>query len=76
MKVYSIPTKALRSFEQCCSRLNSPLNFVEDMVAADDIPNHGLKMAIAAIGVIPILVTYPFFQKYFAKGLTVGVVKG
>jgi len=33
-------------------------------------------MAIAAIGVIPILITYPFFQKYFAKGLTVGAVKG
>ncbi|RJX37177.1 carbohydrate ABC transporter permease [Paenibacillus pinisoli] len=48
----------------------------DNMIEAGDIPTHGLKMAIAAIGVIPILITYPFFQKYFAKGLTVGAVKG
>lgn len=48
----------------------------DNMIEAGDIPSHGLKMAIAAIGVIPILITYPFFQKYFAKGLTVGAVKG
>jgi len=55
---------------------------VTNLEAADqlgemaDIPSHGLKMAIAVVGVIPILITYPFFQKYFAKGLTVGAVKG
>ena len=33
-------------------------------------------MAIAVIGILPILVLYPFFQKYFAKGLVMGAVKG
>lgn len=33
-------------------------------------------MAIAVIGILPILVIYPFFQKYFAKGLVMGAVKG
>jgi putative aldouronate transport system permease protein len=33
-------------------------------------------MALAAIGVVPRLIIYPFFQKYFVKGLTVGAVKG
>lgn len=74
-KLYSIQV-LLNTILLNAQYLASNTNFVEDMVTADDIPNHGLKMAIAAIGVIPILVTYPFFQKYFAKGLTVGAVKG
>jgi len=56
--------------------LLSNIQFSDDFGQVDGIPNNGLKMAIAAVGVIPILITYPFFQKYFAKGLTVGAVKG
>ncbi|MDF2921705.1 MAG: sugar transporter permease [Paenibacillaceae bacterium] len=41
-----------------------------------DLPNESLQMAMAVIGMGPILVVYPFFQKYFVKGLTVGAVKG
>lgn len=74
-KLYSIQV-LLNTILLNAQYLASNTHFVEDMTSADDIPNHGLKMAIAAIGVIPILVTYPFFQKYFAKGLTVGAVKG
>jgi putative aldouronate transport system permease protein len=33
-------------------------------------------MAIAVIGVIPVLVVYPIFQKFFAKGIAIGAVKG
>jgi putative aldouronate transport system permease protein len=40
------------------------------------IPLASMRMAMAVIGVIPLLIAYPFFQKYFAKGLTVGAVKG
>jgi hypothetical protein len=31
-------------------------------------------MAVVTVG--PIIMAYPFFQKYFVKGLTVGAVKG
>lgn len=41
-----------------------------------DIPLEPMRMAMAAIGIIPILVAYPFFQKFFIKGITVGAVKG
>ena len=41
-----------------------------------NLPNESLQMAMAVIGMGPILVAYPFFQKYFVKGLTVGAVKG
>ncbi|MCI9552625.1 MAG: carbohydrate ABC transporter permease, partial [Acutalibacter sp.] len=40
------------------------------------MPSIGIKMAIAVVGVLPILVVYPFFQKYFVKGITIGAVKG
>ena len=33
-------------------------------------------MAIAFVGILPVLIIYPFFQKYFAKGLAMGAVKG
>jgi putative aldouronate transport system permease protein len=40
------------------------------------IPTQGVRIAIAVIGVVPILAAYPFFQKFFIKGLTVGAIKG
>jgi putative aldouronate transport system permease protein len=39
------------------------------------IPGNTVRMAMAVVGVIPVLVVYPFFQKYFVKGITIGAVK-
>jgi putative aldouronate transport system permease protein len=44
--------------------------------AMQQMPTDAVKMAIAVIGVLPILVAYPFFQKYFIKGIMIGAVKG
>lgn len=40
------------------------------------IPLAAVRMAMAAVGVLPILAMYPFVQKYFVKGITLGGVKG
>ncbi|HIZ22128.1 MAG TPA: carbohydrate ABC transporter permease [Candidatus Blautia faecigallinarum] len=40
------------------------------------LPTVGIRMGIAVIAVIPIMVIYPFLQKYFVKGIVVGGVKG
>ncbi|MGB8452933.1 MAG: carbohydrate ABC transporter permease [Anaerocolumna sp.] len=40
------------------------------------MPQEGARMAIAIIIIIPIACAYPFFQKYFISGLTIGAVKG
>ena len=39
------------------------------------MPSTTVRMAIATVGILPILVIYPFFQKYFVKGITLGGVK-
>lgn len=40
------------------------------------IPQYSSTMATVLVVIGPIMVAYPFFQKYFIKGLTVGSVKG
>lgn len=41
-----------------------------------NIPQYSSTMATVLVVIAPIMVVYPFFQKYFVKGLTVGSVKG
>lgn len=41
-----------------------------------DLPGETLKMATAVLATGPIIFVYPFVQKYFVAGLTVGAVKG
>ena len=43
---------------------------------ADALPTETMRMAIVVIAVVPIMFSYPFFQKYFISGLTIGAVKG
>lgn len=40
------------------------------------IPRESSRMAIVLIVILPIALSYPFFQKYFISGLTIGAVKG
>lgn len=51
---------------------NSP----SGMQMALDMPTDSARMALAVIIMTPILFAYPFFQRYFVKGLTIGSVKG
>jgi putative aldouronate transport system permease protein len=41
-----------------------------------NLPSQGARMAMCIISIGPIVLAYPFFQKYFVKGLTIGSVKG
>ena len=48
----------------------------QGLVDSSHIPSVSLRMALAVVAVIPVLVFYPFFQKSFVKGITLGSVKG
>ncbi len=45
-------------------------------VSVTDLPTNTLKMATAVVATGPIVFLYPFVQKYFISGITVGAVKG
>lgn len=44
--------------------------------AAVSLPGTSVRMAIAFIGILPILLVYPFVQKYLVEGVVIGAVKG
>jgi putative aldouronate transport system permease protein len=41
-----------------------------------DMPSQSLRMAMAVVATGPAILLYPFVQKYFVKGVTIGAVKG
>lgn len=43
---------------------------------AVDLPGTAIRMAMAVIGILPILLVYPFVQKHLVRGVVVGAVKG
>jgi putative aldouronate transport system permease protein len=45
-------------------------------VVNTDLPTESLKMAMTIVATGPILLAYPFVQRYFVQGLTIGAVKG
>ncbi len=55
---------------------DSTMNNMANLMSAEEIPSETVRMATAVLVAGPALVVFPFFQKYFVKGLTVGSVKG
>ena len=45
-------------------------------ISTKDLPTESVKMAMAVVATGPVLLFYPFVQKYFVSGITVGAVKG
>ena len=43
---------------------------------ATTVPQEVMRMAAVVVVIIPILIIYPFLQKYFQTGMMVGAVKG
>jgi len=78
--LYYLTDQRLFSLQNVLNRILTDLQFLSSSTVSSqihmDMPSTGIRMAIAVIGVVPILVLYPFFQKYFVKGITMGAVKG
>jgi len=45
-------------------------------VSMGDIPTNSLRMATTVVAIGPVILLYPYAQKYFTSGLTVGAIKG
>ncbi|MNN53006.1 L-arabinose transport system permease protein AraQ [compost metagenome] len=57
--------------------LTSNSDFSSQMgISLADFPNNSARMAIAVLAGGPMLIIFPFFQRFFVRGLTVGSLKG
>lgn len=81
--LYYLTDTRLFSIQNVLNKMITDVQFLKTNVSqaasaidTSSMPSAGIRMAIAVIGVLPVLVIYPFFQKYFVKGIVVGGVKG
>ncbi|HZG75191.1 MAG TPA: carbohydrate ABC transporter permease [Paenibacillus sp.] len=66
----------VRIIQQAEFLANSPMAQVADKLRFAEFPTLSVRMAMAIVAGGPMLVVFPFFQKYFVKGITVGSLKG
>ena len=79
--IYYISDKKMYSIQAILNAINQSISMLASLgdtagASAAQLPTTTIRMAIAVVGILPILIIYPFFQKYFAKGLVAGAVKG
>lgn len=78
--LYYITDSSLYSVQQLLNEMNNNVQFLASHastgIVSTNLPANTVRMAIAVVAIIPILCIYPFFQKYFAKGIVMGAVKG
>ncbi len=64
---------SIRFLKQAASQMGGTANVQGELTK---LPDESFRMSMAVITVGPVIFTYPFFQKYFVKGLTIGALKG
>ncbi|MBP5454161.1 MAG: carbohydrate ABC transporter permease [Lachnospiraceae bacterium] len=74
--LYSVQNLLNRMMQNIQFLSQSSSNIQNANVGLSAIPMASVRMAMAMVGLLPILVVYPFVQKYFVKGITLGGVKG
>ena len=81
--LYYITDEVKYSIQTLLNRILNDIQFLSQMYELGgganvgvNLPTAAARMAIAVIAVLPILLVFPFFQKFFVKGITIGAVKG
>jgi len=81
--LYYISDSTLYSLQNLLIRIMNNIQFLKVSTNAAllgtqniDLPGSSVRMAMAVIGILPIVVLFPFVQKYFIKGVVLGAVKG
>lgn len=81
--LYYITDNKLYSIQQLLNNMLKNIEYLSSNSLAASmssgavkIPTATVRMAIAAVGILPILIIYPYVQKFFVKGISLGAVKG
>ena len=61
---------------QIMARVSYVQNQAKEAMTAGSMPQESVKMATVTVTIGPIIFVYPFIQKYFVKGITIGAIKG
>lgn len=79
---YIVKNKDLYNIQNLLNQMISNIQYLAQSSnsnvssAAANIPSTGIQMAIAFVAILPIMLIFPLFQKYYSKGITLGGVKG
>lgn len=79
--LYYMNSSKYYSVQQVLRLMIDNVSYLQEMgvstsgVENAQIPLTTVRMAIAVVAVVPVMIAYPFFQKYFVKGITIGAVK-
>lgn len=77
-----IEDQKLYSLQYMLQRILREVEFVKQMASQSanfneyEVPTESIRYATALLAAGPMIIVFPFFQKYFTKGMTIGAVKG
>lgn len=78
--LYYVNRDNLYSIQVLLKKMMDDIEMIKKASAAGastmEMPSISIRMAVAVMGALPIMCVYPFFQKYFVKGIVIGAVKG
>ena len=81
--LYYISSPKYYGIQNLLIRLMNNIQFLKSSQAATmlagrevELPSTGIRMALAVLGILPIIILYPFLQKYLIRGVVMGAVKG
>ncbi len=75
-KLYNIQYLMYQTLMSIQYLMSGSANFAQASTVGAGLPSEGARMAVAVLSIGPIVLAFPFFQRYFVKGLTIGAVKG
>lgn len=74
--LYSIQNLLNRMQQNMQFLIQNSTNIASANSEINALPTEGIRMAISVLGILPVLIVYPWMQKFFIKGINVGGIKG